>query len=380
MSPLIETLVDLVRIDSVNPEWGGPGEGRIADYVESFLGEAGIKTNRSEVLPGRENVIARIPGEDRTRSLLLEAHMDTVSAAGMSIDPFAAKLSDGRLWGRGSCDTKAGLAAMLHAMVAINSDNQKPAIDIILAAVVDEEHLFRGVLDFIRSLNSGELPSGAIVAEPTELRPVRATKGVLRWCVSARGRSAHSSTPHLGASAISAMADVIKAIDSDPPTGNHDLVGPPTCSIGTIQGGRQINFVPDECRIQIDRRMIPGESAAEVHNYHDGLLNPARELHPDVRIENESPFVADEAMETPADESIVRAASEVLTSIDLPSDSIGVPFGCDASKLSRAGIPSIVFGPGSIDRAHTADEYVEIDQVEKASEFYRNLIMRFNGT
>jgi len=376
MSPLIQTLSDLVRIDSVNPEWGGPGEHQVSEYVEAFLRTAGIESQLIDVLPGRPNVIARLPGEDSSRSLVLEAHMDTVSTAGMSIDPFAAKISEGRLWGRGACDTKAGLAAMLHTLASLKKENLRPPIDVILAAVMDEEHIFRGVTDFVGSLH--RLPIAAIVAEPTELRVVRATKGVLRWRVLTHGRAVHSSTPQLGASAISAMADVIKAIEADEPNGAHPLVGAPTVSIGTIHGGQQVNFVPDECSIEIDRRLIPGEGADAVHHHYEKLLNPVREQHPDIRIETEPPFVSDEAMET--DGEIVTTASHVLQEMDLSADAIGVPFGCDASKLSRAGIPAIVFGPGSIAQAHTADEYVKIEQVEKAAEFYRRLMMRFGVT
>ncbi len=377
MSSITDTLSDLVGINSVNPEWDGPGEGEVATYVCDYFDRIGVEFHTGEVLPGRSNVIGRLPGKDSSRSLLLEAHMDTVSVAGMTIDPFAAETSAGKMWGRGTCDTKAGLAAMLHSMATLKRDDLEPPIDVVLAAVVDEEHLFRGVSDFVSSLNDQPKPIAAIVAEPTELRVVRANKGVLRWQIITRGRAAHSSTPHLGASAITAMADVIKALEDNPPAGEHALVGPPTCTIGTIHGGRQVNFVPDECCIKIDRRLIPGESAADVHQNYDRLLDAVRERHPKVQIENESPFLADDAMETDADEEVVKVAGGTLGSMGLPTESIGVPFGCDATKLSRAGIPSIVFGPGSIAQAHTADESVDIEQVEKAGEFYRNFIMSF---
>lgn len=379
MSSPTDTLAELVGINSVNPEWDGPGESDVADYVTAFLEQAQIEVTTHDVLPGRPNVIGRLPGQDSSRSLVLEAHMDTVSVAGMSIDPFAAKISEGRMWGRGTCDTKAGLAAMLHALAAIKRKNLRPPVDVLLLAVIDEEHLFRGVNHFVASMDDHPQPIAAIVAEPTELKVVRANKGVLRWQIITRGRAAHSSTPHLGASAISAMADVIRTFEENPAAGDHDLVGPPTCTIGTIHGGRQVNFVPDECCIKIDRRLIPGESAAEVHHYYGELLDQVRKRHPKVLIDNEAPYLADEAMETAENEEVVQVASETLQSMGLPGTPVGVPFGCDATKLSRAGVPSIVFGPGSIAQAHTADEYVEIAQVEKACEFYRQFIMQFGA-
>ena len=148
----------------------------------------------------------------------------------------------------------------------------------------------------------------------------------------------------------------------------HPLVGPPTCSVGLIEGGSQINIVPDRCQITVDRRLVPGEKA-------DQVLDEYREL---LDVEIDEPFLVDEAMETPADAQVVQIASQVLSELGGEPEPIGVPFGCDATKLSRAGIPSIIFGPGSIDQAHRAEEFVEIEQVEFAAEFYKQLILRFD--
>jgi acetylornithine deacetylase/succinyl-diaminopimelate desuccinylase family protein len=378
MSPLIATLAELVRINSVNPEWGGPGEAGVAAYVTGFLKRHGIAFELQEILPGRANVIAVIPGKNPDLTVVLEAHMDTVSVEGMSIDPFDPVIEGGRLRGRGACDTKAGLAAMLHALVAVRSDGRLPATNILLAAVVDEEHAFRGVTGFVESLHGKTLPVAAIVAEPTGLRVVRANKGVLRWRIRCHGVAAHSSTPMLGVNAISAMADVIQTIDRAPFTvPDHPLVGVPTCNIGVINGGRQVNFVPDLCEISLDRRLLPGESVGLVMEFYDRLLDSVRQRHPKVRVESEAPFLTDEAMETPADADVVRVASKVLGEMNLDPEPIGVPFGCDCTKLSRAGIPSIIFGPGSIGQAHTADEFVELRQVERAFDFYRHFLLQF---
>jgi len=362
-----ELLSRLVRINSVNPEWGGPGEGEIAAWVKRFFEERNIETLVREILPGRPNVIARIPGRNPERRVVLEAHMDTVTAAGMTIPPFEPELRDGKLYGRGSVDVKAGLAAMMHAVSRIDSP---PPCEIWLAAVIDEEHYYRGVLGLLEDLPGAE---AAIVAEPTENRIVRANKGVLRFRIHARGKAAHSAMPHLGKNAIDEMAQVLlrlKKLHESLGRFRHPLVGSSTGSVGLIEGGTQVNIVPERCVITVDRRMIPGESASAILEEYRGLLA-------DLDAELEAPYLVDEAMETPEAAAVVQTARRALGRLGGEPDTIGVPYGCDVTKLSRAGVPGIIFGPGSIDRAHTAAEYVEIDQLEAAALFYEAFIREF---
>ncbi len=382
---VVDTLAELVRIDSVNPEWGGPGERAVADHALAFFREAGIEARQDEVLPGRPNVLARLPGKDPGRRVLFEVHTDTVSVADMDIPPFDPVIRDGRLHGRGSCDVKAGLAAMMHALAEVHHCGVVPPCDILFAAVADEEHAYRGVTKLIESFDhagSGPLPEAAIVAEPTELRVIRANKGVLRWHITTRGRSAHSSKPQLGVNAITAMAKVILALEQDEQrcareTSPHPLVGPATCSIGLIEGGAQINFVPEHCRITLDRRLLPGETEAGVTAHYEAVLDGVRASHPDLRVAMAPPHLADEAMETPADSAVVATASRVLKTMGLDAEPAGVPFGCDCTKLSRAGIPSVIFGPGCIDQAHAAVEFVVIEEVDRAVDFYRRFMLEY---
>lgn len=380
MTPIQETLSDLIRINSINPEWSGPGESKVADYVKHFFETARIETWLEEILPGRPNVMARLPGQNPNRRLVLEVHTDTVSVADMTIPPFEPAIRDGRIYGRGSCDVKAGLAAMMHAVRDIHLSGQRPPCEVIFAAVVDEENAYRGVLGLIQSLADGPLPEAAIVAEPTGLRVIRANKGVLRWHIITRGKSAHSSKPHLGVNAITAMARVIDELVKDEAllaARVHPLLGPATCSIGLIQGGAQVNFVPEHCRITLDRRLLPGETSTAVLADYEKVLDRARSQDPGLAVEMLPPHLADEAMETPADSPVVTTASRTLAAMGLESAPAGVPFGCDCTKLSRAGIPSIIFGPGSIDQAHAAVEYVETNQVELALDFYRRFVLNF---
>lgn len=374
MSPVLETLADLVRINSVNSSYdGGPGEREVASYVRRFFEQRGIEVWEEEVFPNRPNVMARLPGLNPNRRLVLEAHTDTVSVKGMTIAPFEPVIADGKMYGRGSCDTKAGLATMMHALASLKADGITPPCEVLLAAVVDEEYSYRGVVKLCESLKA----DAAIVAEPTEMRAVIATKGVLRCRIVVHGKSAHSSKPHLGVNAITHMAVVIAAIEADNErmtTVRHPLVGCGTCNVGVISGGVQVNFVPDRCAIEIDRRMLPGERASDAVEYYRQLLQSLDGVTAEVE---EPLLLVDEALDTPVDAAVVQTATRVLRDMGLNADPCGVPFGCDASKLSRAGIPSIVFGPGSIDRAHTVDEYVELDQVEQALEFQRRFILSF---
>lgn len=374
---LVETLASLVRINSVNPTYpGGPGEAAMAAFVREFFRSRGIEVGEQEVFPGRSNVIARIPGCNPTRRVIFEAHTDTVSVDGMTIPPFEPRIERNRLHGRGSCDTKAGLAAMMHAVASVHAEALLPPCDVWLAAVVDEEYSFRGVLKLCEGLEA----SAAIVAEPTELRLAAASKGVLRWRIVARGRAAHSSKPHLGVNAVTHMARIVLALDADHrrlASNEHPLLGPATCTVGVIRGGVQVNIVPDECAIEIDRRLLPGERAENVLAHYSSLLETLARDHPTLDAVAEPPMLVDEAFETPVDSPAIRTASSVLSSLGLEPSPCGVPFGSDASKLSRQGVPSFIFGPGSIDRAHAADEYVELDQVEQAFQFYREFCLRF---
>ncbi len=374
---VIDTLAELVRINSVNSSYdGGPGEREIATWVRGFFTRRGIEVWEQEVFPGRPNVIARLPGRNASRRVILEAHTDTVSVRGMTIPPFEPTIVDGRMYGRGSCDTKGGLAAMMHAMATLHEEGRERPCEVWLAAVVDEEYSYRGVVKLCEGLEGG----AALVAEPTGLRAVIASKGVLRWRIRVEGKAAHSGKPHLGINAINHMARVILALEEDHhrlAKREHPLLGPATCNVGVIQGGVQVNFVPDECVIEIDRRLLPGETAAGSLAHYQAMLDDLMRHHPTLKAIREPPMLVDEALETSVDSPAAQLASSVLTGMGLDGTLCGVPFGSDASKLSRQGIPSFVIGPGSIDQAHAAVEYVDLDQVQKAVEFYCNFVRRF---
>ncbi len=377
MSPVLKTLADLVRINSINSSYeGGPGEAEAAAYVRHFFEERGMEVWEQEVFPGRNNVIARVPGRDSSRRIVFEAHMDTVSIKGMTIDPFDPVVRDGKLHGRGSVDDKAGLAAMMHAVADIHASGEAPPCEVWLAAVVDEEFSFRGVVKLCEGLKA----DAAVVAEPTEFKCVIASKGVLRWRIRTKGKAAHSSKPHLGINAITAMSRIVLALNEDHEhmqQTQHPLLGPGTCNVGVIHGGVQVNFVPDEAVIEIDRRLLPGEEVPEVLVHYQVLLDALMKRHPDVLAEMETPMLQDWPFQTDAQAPLVQLAQTLLGEMGRDNGVSGVPFGSDASKFSRMGIPTILFGPGSIDQAHAAVEYVECAEVEKALAFYKQIARRF---
>jgi len=376
---LFATLADLVSINSVNPQYpGGPGEGALAEYVSDYFAKNSIPFEFQAVTEGRSNVIAKVEGKPGDRTLILEAHMDTASEIGMFRQPFQPLREGNRLYGRGSCDTKAGLAAMMHALKTLKRAGVCPQSTVLLLAAVDEEYSFRGVSKFVEK---GIRADGAIVAEPTGLTTIVASKGVLRWRLKTHGRAAHSAKPHLGVNAVTEMAKVLMAMEERFPVmfrdRRHALLGCPTYNVGIIRGGVQVNQVPDSCTIEIDRRLLPGETKESVWKEFECLLSSLGEKNPELEVEMEAPLMDENALETPASERIVQVVSNVSQKLLGHARMEGVPFGSDAGRLARAGIPSIILGPGCIDQAHAAEEYVNLDQVALAAELYMESVLEF---
>lgn len=373
MSELHELLADMIRVPSVNPcgcEPSAPqeGEARMTRFVADWLGARSIAHEIQPALPGRDNVIAKVPGQGGP-ALCFEAHMDTVAVGEMVIPPFEPRVEDGRIYGRGACDDKGSLAAMMMALARV-AQGPPPPRTIILAAVVDEEYLHSGARAYLA--DAGPI-AGAVVGEPTSLRVVIAHKGALRTRITTRGVSAHSSNPEAGVNAIYRMAHAVVALeqlaaelrDREP----HPLVGGPTLSVGTIHGGMAVNIVPELCQAMVDRRLIPGEmpdeALAEIAAALEGILAEGDDL---------TPTLKDWAVETAEDEEIVdltRAAVREVTGDDEP---MGVAYCTDGCDFVEAGVPLVVLGPGEIAQAHTAEEWVELSQVDTAAEIYERIM------
>ncbi|MFI7503011.1 M20 family metallopeptidase [Streptomyces sp. NPDC049687] len=356
-----DLLRDLVRIPSVNPREGAGdgGETAVAAYVRDWLERRGVRAESHEVLPGRSNVVAVVPGRSES-AVLLESHLDTVETDGMTVGPYDAEVRGGRLFGRGACDAKGPLAAFLLALVELAAGDDPPPYTVVLAGVCDEEHAYRGVLHLVDAL-ADRAVVGAIVGEPTGLVPAVAHKGVVRYTVRTRGRAGHSSRPEEAVNAITLMAPVVTHLaGSAPDVPPHPLLGPATRSVTRIRGGTGPNTIPGSCEADVDRRTLPGEDLDTVwRRDRDELAALGAEVDP--------PFTVDPALDTAADADVVTALCRALDEHGRPSEVRGMPFGTDASKLARAGIPSVVFGPGSVGDAHSAAESVELTEVELAA-------------
>src|SRR5262245_52521698 len=237
-------------------------ETRLTDYLESWFRDLGVECRRQVVSPGRDNLLARYEAPGSRRTILFDVHQDTVPTDGMTIPPFEPTIAGGRLFGRGSCDVKGSMAAMLAAFARLVRGRAAGSASVLLGCTVDEEFTHTGSSRVAESGPGAEL---AIVAEPTALDLVHCHKGALRWKIRTRGVACHSSTPHQGVNAIDRMGHVLQALESFAGTlarsAPHPILGPPSLSIGRIEGGLSVNIVPDWCEIEVDRRLLPGEDA-----------------------------------------------------------------------------------------------------------------------
>jgi len=379
----IRLLGDLISINSVNPlhDTSAKGEKEIALYVKGYLENIGIKSVLQPVLDERPNVIGILEGKAKGKNFVLEAHMDTVKVDNMKIDPFSPKIEEGKMFGRGACDDKGSLASMLLAMKLLKKERVSLKGDVYLAAVVDEEHKYRGV---VHLLNQGFKFDAGIVGEPTNLDILIAHRGCLRWKITTKGVAAHSSEPEKGKNAIYFMSDVIEAIKKKLiplcKEKSHPLVGSPSLSVNIIQGGTQINIVPDRCFIEIDRRMIPGENDEDILREVDKLLDELKRKDTSLEVEREAPFLTSPPMQISESEEVVRALFKCVKNITETEHKIrGGRFDSDAGKFVARGIPTPVFGPGDIAQAHSENEWVKISEVVQAAEIIAQSIVTYQN-
>jgi acetylornithine deacetylase/succinyl-diaminopimelate desuccinylase family protein len=368
-------LGELVALPSVNPAFlpkghRDAGEFRVADFLGVAAARAGLDVDFQKVALGRSNVIARLlPAGKIKQRIVLAPHMDTVAVS--SEDQFHPRVAKGRLYGRGACDTKGSIAAMLTALSALARSSLRPAqTEIIFAGLVDEENAQSGSRALAASGLRADL---AIVGEPTRLQIITAHKGSLWLQLETRGKAAHGSCPELGKNAVHEMARVVDWLQTDYARQlrrrRHPLLGCASISVGSISGGTQANIVPDFCVASADRRTLPGESEKSVRDELRALFRQEG-LSTEIKSQKASPCLP---METDANLPLVRNLMHTARQ----SKPIGVNYFCDASVLAHAGIPSVVFGPGDIAQAHTADEWIELKSVERASalllKFFQNM-------
>lgn len=379
--PLLEQLVAIPSVNPMGRNVSGPEylEGRLTEFLSKFFRDLGVPFEVIEVLPGRCNVIARFDRPGAATTILMDAHQDTVPTDGMIIPPFEPKISEGRLYGRGSCDVKGGMAAMLAAFARLVQERPANANNVIMSCTCDEESTAQGVMDLARfwtdparqSALIPKRPDLALVAEPTDLHIVVAHRGATRWKIQTVGKACHSSRPQEGVNAIYRMATVLAALEQyaealPKMVPAHPLCGPATLSVGLIQGGISVNTVPDECSIDIDRRVLPGEDGVKVmHQVEDYLRHRL-----DVDFKMLPPWIVGQSLSDHNNGPWAAELMKVITQHVGPRDKVGVPYGTNASRFSATDVPSMVFGPGSILQAHTSDEWIDINELGQAARIY----------
>ncbi|MFM7290312.1 MAG: M20 family metallopeptidase [Planctomycetia bacterium] len=397
MAHHVATLADLVRRPSVNPmgrDVSGPDylEGRVTDYLVQRFMAAGLPWVRQPVSPGRDNVVARLDATvPDAPTILWDAHQDTVPVEGMTIEPFVPVVRDGRLYGRGSCDVKGGMAAMLVALDRLRASDRPRRANVVFSATVNEEFGFSGAKALAHAWASpaaelappertardllGGVPVAAVVAEPTELDIVTQHKGAVRWRMRVHGVACHSAFPEQGDNAIYPAGRAIGAIEAlagELLTRNpgHPC-GPPTLNLGTIRGGAGVNLVPDLVVLELDRRVVPGESPEAARQEVIGRIAAACGA---ARIEHDEPFLESAGLQPMADRGWFDRLTAVAAVQGVASREIAARYGTNASVFASAGVPSVVFGPGSIAQAHTADEWIELAQVDRAADILAALV------
>ena len=373
------TLIDLVRINSINPNLvtGAPGEKDIAKYVSSQLEELQLEVRTSEIAPGRFNVIGILRGTGGGKSLMLNAHMDTVGVDGME-DPFSAEIKDGKLYGRGAFDMKGSLAACIGALKSLADSGIQLAGDVILTAVADEEYTSIGTDEIVKEYSA----DAAIVTEPTGMKTCIAHKGFVWVDVEVFGKAAHGSRFRDGIDANLKMGKFLAALEK---YGEelinrrpHPMVGPPSMHAAKLKGGTEWSMYAARSKVQIERRMIPGETEAQVLREVQEIIDRIAAGDPDFKAKV-MPFFTRSGFEISAEAPVVkhlqRSAEQVTGS---NPELMGEAFWMDSSILDIAGIPTVIFGPIG-DGAHAAIEWVDIESVFQTSEILAQTAINFCG-
>lgn len=380
---LVDLLRDLVQIDSVNPSLvdGAAGEAEIAAHVAGEMKRAGLEVETRKSAPGRVSVVGRLPGRrpEVGRSLMLNAHMDTVGVEGMEA-PFSADVRSGRLYGRGAYDMKGALAACMEAARALALSGRRPAGDLVVAAVADEEYASLGTSELVE--DGGHLTDGAVVTEPTGLDVCLAHKGFAWMRVVTRGRAAHGSQFDVGVDANLRMGRVMAALDRleeevrgrDP----HPLVGPPSLHAPLVRGGTGISTYSDRCELKVERRTVPGESAEQVVGEVREIVDRLREEDPGFEAELETLLVR-RPFEVEPDARVVRSVDESAKAVlGRRPERTGERPWMDSALLSEAGVETVVIGPTG-EGAHAEKEWVELDSVEQLAGILATTALRYCG-
>ena len=375
------SLAEMVAIPSVNPfdEDASPGhrEREMADHLGTRMAALGLEVECRDIVAGRPNLCGRLKGTGAGPSFMLVGHMDTVGVEGYG-DAFEPRIADGRLYGRGSCDMKAALAAYLEVVRVLRETGTELKGDLLVGAVADEEHTMIGSKDW--GPNWPHADAG-VIGEPTELAVCPAHKGQSCMLIRTYGKAVHSSMPELGENAIVRMARVIAAFDGygeelkarEP----HPLCGHGRFSPGVVKGGTIASAVPDFCELEVDRRLVPGESEEQMIAEYRARLDPLSADDPGFRYEIAGPTIGVGALDIPSNAGLVQSLVRACETVTGKAPRIDAfPGGTDAPNM---GFPCVICGPGALAQAHTVDEYVETAQVADAARIYLLAALEMTG-
>ncbi len=371
MSECLKLLKDLVAIPSVNPVYGGPGEPDMEVFVGDFLRSNGIEFQVQEVLPGRNNLFARIGPADLP-AVLVEAHMDTVGVAGwLEGSPYDLVEKDGKYFGRGSCDTKSSLAVFMRLAQTLAKQKTSMKHALVFAATVDEESQQLGAEKLAEQIEGLNIV-GAITGEPTRSALITKHKGACRYTIEARGKAAHGSTPELGENAIYKIARIVEKLeryaDLLSTEEGRSFIEKGSLSVGKVAGGIGFNIVPDSCVVDVDRRLGITET---MEGAREAIVTIAQtETETEV-----STFLERPALNTDNDNWFPQALAESAEKAGVKTEFKEVAFMTNGVAYAAAGIPTVVFGPGDIEQAHKADEYIEAGEMEKSLAILENFFL-----
>jgi acetylornithine deacetylase len=356
----------MVATPSVNPVLaeGGAGESEMADLTAGWLRHWGFETVIVTAAPGRLNVVGSLAGDGPT--LLLNGHLDTVGVDGMSIPPFSGEIVDGRLLGRGSCDMKGGVAAILAAASRLASTGRRP--NLIVALTADEEHASLGMAHLVGSGVKADL---AIVCEPTSLAVMPAHKGFVWIAADFQGRAAHGSRPEIGIDAIRHAGLYLAALDSYASSLRarpaHPLLQYGSLHAGTITGGSAESVYPESCSLLLERRTMPGEDPTQIVREFQSVLDALLEREPALSATLEMTLERP-GTDVPESSPLVRGLVEAAVVHGLQGKIEGMTAWVDAAFLNQAGIPAVCFGPGDIAQAHTKDEWIDVGEIRACAD------------
>ena len=363
----------LIQIDSRNPTLApdSPGEGDCARALASALDDWGFSVQLMESAPGRPNVVARIGPADAP-ALMLNGHLDVVGVEGMVHDPFAAEIRNDRIYGRGSADMKGGLAAICAA--AVIAGGAKSNRQILVTAVADEEYESLGMHAL---LAAGIRAEAAIIAEPTRLAICPAHRGFAWFDVAFSGRAAHGSRYDIGIDAIThaglLLAELERLEQTRDAGPRHPLLGRGSLHASKIRGGVGMSTYPESCNLAIERRTLPGESIEKAMREITDACARVKARHPDLDA-RVTLSTAQLPSDVPLDSPIVKRLEGALGREGMPVKIEGLSAWTDAALLNEAGIPTVCFGPGDIALAHAAEEFVPVEEIERATNVFARVV------